>query len=291
MSRFLLFIGAGAVLLMLGGCLLPQQQVQFESRIQSLDQRLRNIEQRPVQQGGQVNNQQLNNIGRQQANLKAELDSLRVDLQTLTGRFEDQQHSMNQLREELTLAQNDLSLKVAQLDNSNSVLPESVAPSAAAAAVPPAPLAPPASEAAPAEAVSAQPVAHAPDPATALYQQALELVQHKGAFSKSRELFTQFIQQYPQHKLAVNAMYWIGETYYGDKKYENAILQFQDVIQKYPQHPKIPAALMKQGLAFYALGDVRNARVILQKVVEQYPATPEADKAQKRLASWQRENH
>ncbi|MEA3464421.1 MAG: tetratricopeptide repeat protein, partial [Thermodesulfobacteriota bacterium] len=83
-----------------------------------------------------------------------------------------------------------------------------------------------------------------------------------------------------------NAMYWIGETYYGDKKYENAILQFQDVIQQHADHPKVPAALTKQGLAFYALGDVNNAQVILQKVITNYPETPEADKAQQRLNSW-----
>ncbi len=293
MSRFPLFIAGGAVCVLLGGCLLPQQQAEFKAQIQSLDQRLRNIEQRPVQQVAQLNDgQQLNNIGRQQANLKAELDSLQVDVQTLTGRLEDQQHNMNQLREELNLAQNDLSLQVAQLMNRKSTepLPPVVQTPSVVSPINPAatPLA-----ASPAS-IPSSPVPAAntqySDAATTLYQQALQLVQHQGEFSQSRELFTKFVQQYPNHSLAVNAMYWIGETYYGDKKYENAILQFQDVIQKHPQHPKVSAALMKQGLAFYALGDVRNAQVILQKVVEQYPATPEADKAQQRLTSWQGQN-
>lgn len=300
MLRFILLIAGCAVVVLLSGCLLPQQQVEFKAEIQSLDQRLRTIEQRPAQQGAQLNDgQQLNNIGRQQANLKAELDSLRVDVQTLVGRLEDQQHNMNQLREELSLAQNDLSLQVAQLANrKNELLPPASKPVVVASApiVPvAAPLVQPganitSTQVPVANNVQVPPALQDSDAATALYQQALQLVQHQGEFSQSRELFTKFIQQYPNHSLAINAMYWVGETYYGDKKYENAILQFQDVIQKYPQHPKVPAALMKQGLAFYALGDVRNARVILQKVVEQYPATPEADKAQERLTSWQGQN-
>ncbi|OQY19624.1 MAG: tol-pal system protein YbgF [Desulfobacteraceae bacterium 4572_35.1] len=301
MSRALFFIANIGMVIMLGGCLLPQQQLQFQSEIRSLDQRLRNIEQHPAQKTAQSDDiQRLNNIGRQQANLKAELDSIRVDLQSLTGQIEDQQHSVNQLRDQLTLAQNDLSLKVAQLDTkvaSATQVPLAAKPvtdtavnviptrngTAVVSTVP--------TRETPPTTVAAVPPVLTPstkisDSSTALYQQALQLVQHQGAFSQSRTLFKQFVDQYPEHKLAVNAMYWIGETYYGDKQYESAILQFQDVIQKYSQHPKVPAALMKQGLAFYALGDVRNAQVILTKVIEKYPNTPEAEKAQQRLDSW-----
>lgn len=276
---------------LLTGCLLPQQQVQFQSDIQSLDQRLRSIEQRPIQQTTQsLDNNQLTTIRHQQANLKAEMDSLRVDVQTLAGRFEDQQHSIQQLRDELTLAQNDLSLQVSTLENratSNSSAP------LAANSTPPAVQVPVIQTPAVVQTVPAaikQPIVAAqstPNTADELYQQALQLVQRGGDFGQSRSLFKQFIQQYPAHDLTVNAMYWIGETYYGDKQYESAILQFQDVIQKYPEHQKIPAALMKQGLAFYALGDTNNAQVILQKVISNYPESPEAQKAQTRLSTWQ----
>jgi len=83
-------------------------------------------------------------------------------------------------------------------------------------------------------------------------------------------------------------MYWIGEGWYGEKKYENAILQFQDVIQKYGEHPKVAAALLKQGLAFHALGDLKNARVILQKLVDTFPLSEEAKKAKEKLAEWKK---
>jgi tol-pal system protein YbgF len=276
---------------LLTGCLLPQQQVQFQSDIQSLDQRLRSIEQRPIQQTTPLlDNNQLTTIRHQQANLKAEMDSLRVDVQTLAGRFEDQQHSIQQLRDELTLAQNDLSLQVSTLENraaSNSPPPP------ATNSTPPviqAPVIKTPAVVQTAASVVKQPIVttqSTPSTADELYQRALQLVQQSGDFGQSRNLFKQFIHQYPTHDLTVNAMYWIGETYYGDKQYESAILQFQDVIQKYPEHQKIPAALMKQGLAFYALGDTNNGQVILQKVISNYPKSPEAQKAQIRLSTWQ----
>nr|WP_320049274.1 tol-pal system protein YbgF [uncultured Desulfuromonas sp.] len=273
---------------------IPQNTSSQTSEITALKNRLAALEQQNLSRSATADTTQLRNIARQQANIKAELDSLRVDLQSLTGRQEDQQHSLMQLREELTLGQNDLGLRVAALEDSQIKTSSVTTPSTAVQTAPPQQVTPPT-----AQPVITPPSAPQPEPEPVvqepsaqnqpdeLYHQALQLVQQGSDFTRSRELFRRFIQTYPQHELAVNALYWIGETLYGDKQYESAILQFQDVIQKYPNHPKIPAALTKQGLAFYALGDVRNAKIILQKVVDNYPQTPEADKAKERLASWQ----
>ncbi|WP_321529966.1 tol-pal system protein YbgF [uncultured Desulfuromonas sp.] len=280
-------------LLLLSSCVPLQQTTSSQdAQINALKQRLTALEQRSTSQPPSTDAAQLRNIARQQANLKAEIDTLRVDLQSLNGRLEDQQHGIMQLRDELTLSQNDLSLRVAALEEAKIQTPAEIVQQPVTPVQPPVVETPTAQPTAPTVAPSqnaqAAPAEPAPqDKPEELYHQALQLVQQGSDFTKSRDLFRQFIQSYPQHDLAVNAMYWIGETLYGDKQYESAILQFQDVIQKYPNHPKMPAALMKQGLAFYALGDVRNAKIILQKVVDNYPQTPEADKAQERLKSWQ----
>jgi tol-pal system protein YbgF len=93
-----------------------------------------------------------------------------------------------------------------------------------------------------------------------------------------------FIEKYPKHDLYINALYWIGESYYGEKRYESAILQFQDVISKYPSTAKAPAALLKQALAFNALGDAENARTTMQKLLEKYPNSQQAAAAKKYLS-------
>ena len=53
------------------------------------------------------------------------------------------------------------------------------------------------------------------------------------------------IQNHPKSSNADNAQFWIGETYYKEKWYEKAILEYQKVIEKYPSGNKAPAALLK----------------------------------------------
>ncbi|RME41643.1 MAG: tol-pal system protein YbgF, partial [Deltaproteobacteria bacterium] len=112
-----------------------------------------------------------------------------------------------------------------------------------------------------------------------VYQKGLDLIRAGTDFAGGRAVMTDFLKRWPDHALAVNATYWIGEAWYGEKKYENAILQFQDVIEKFGDHPKVASALLKQGLAFRALGDAGNAKAIWGKLIERFPKSPEAAKA------------
>jgi tol-pal system protein YbgF len=97
--------------------------------------------------------------------------------------------------------------------------------------------------------------------------------------------FKDFLKKNPKSKLANNAQYWIGESYYALKEYDQAIIEFDAVRSKYPQGDKVPAALLKQGLAFAELGEKVNARLVLQEVVEKYPTTPEAVQARQKMKS------
>ncbi|NMC74068.1 MAG: tol-pal system protein YbgF [Geobacteraceae bacterium] len=105
-----------------------------------------------------------------------------------------------------------------------------------------------------------------------------------GDMQKAREAFTRFVERYPAHDLTPNARYWIGETYYSEKKYEQAILAFQDVIKLYPKKDKAPAALLKQALSFKSLGDVKSSRYVLKKIQDDYPRSLEAKRAKELLA-------
>lgn len=277
------------------GCISACAPLQGNQKLQAdltrVQSRVASLEQQVAQQEKNGANRE---VLRRQAEQSAELDGMRIDIQSINGRIDDQDKALEQLREQISLRQTDLELRVAELEDQlqgtgkskTSVLAtqNEMSPSLPAAdALETASSSDTPSAATPSEAPGQNPPA---DSAEELYREALRLVQQDMRFAESREKFSEFVEQYPQHELAVNAMYWIGETMYGDKKYENAILQFQDVIQMYPQHSKVPAALLKQGLSFYGLGDERNARIILQKVTEKYPDSPEAKKAQERLGKW-----
>ena len=92
-----------------------------------------------------------------------------------------------------------------------------------------------------------------------------------------------FLKRYPGDDLAVNASYWIGETYYAEKAYEKAILQFEELIQKYGEQPKVASAMLKQAMAFESSGDKATGRLLLQRVIERFPLSDEAKKAKKML--------
>ena len=109
----------------------------------------------------------------------------------------------------------------------------------------------------------------------------LEKKDYRLAISRFRD----FLQKHPKSRLASNAQYWIGESHYTLREFDQAILEFDAVRSRYPQAEKVAAALLKQGLAFAELGEKVNARLILQEVVEKYAQSPEAAQAKQKLRS------
>lgn len=104
-----------------------------------------------------------------------------------------------------------------------------------------------------------------------------------GKFDKARDAFQSFLKQYPDTEYSDNAQFWIGECYYFEKKYENAILEYEKVAKNYPDGDKVPYALLKQGIAFLSLGDKASAKLILQRVIKDYPNTNQARTAKATL--------
>jgi len=243
-------------------CVAPQSQLRTEQDLAEMKRRLAELERRTsgVGEDGLLGTMdRLAESGRRLAETQASLDALRVEFQTVNGRLADQDIAMQRLRDELSLIREDLSLRIEALELRLAEM----------AAKPP-----------------VQPATPSPKTVQSpeeLYTRSLALVREGKDMQAAREGFQQFVTSYPQHTLAVNAEYWIGETYYGDKQYKNAILQFQEIIDKYPGHAKVPSALLKQALAFQGLGDKENARLLLEKVVASYPQSPEAGKAREKL--------
>jgi tol-pal system protein YbgF len=115
-----------------------------------------------------------------------------------------------------------------------------------------------------------------------MYKVAYQAFQ-KGDGEGARKKFEAFLKQYPNTQLSGHAQFWIGETYYKEKDFEKAILEYEKAITKYPEDSKVPAALFKQALAFLELGDRTNARNLFRRVIERYPRSGQAEMAKKNL--------
>ena len=188
----------------------------------------------------------------------------------------DQERINDELRQDLSLLRDELSLQVADHEQRLAKL-EAGGGAALPATAEPLPT-PQVTQ--PAVATVLVPSGES---APELYDRALKMIRETQDFSAGRELMEMFLKRYPDHDLAVNAAYWIGETYYAEKNYEQAILQFEEIIQKYGDHPKVASAMLKQALAFESSGDNATARLLLQRVVERFPLSDEAGKAKQKL--------
>jgi tol-pal system protein YbgF len=280
MSRVRL-LGLLFACLLLSGCLVTQQDLQTQRDLLEMKRRLgdaeRSLKELQDDTAGGVR-AHVETLARNQADFQAELDGVRVDLQSTQGRYGDQERINDDLRQDLTMLRDELSLQVVDHERRLALL------ESRGAALQPSPVvvAPAPDVVQPAVVTPAQQTPAA-ESAPALYERALNKIREDQDYPAGRELMELFLNRYPADPLAINAAYWIGETYYAEKAYEKAILQFEDIIQKYGEHPKVASALLKQALAFEATGDKATARLLLQRVVESYPLSGEALKAKAKL--------
>ena len=91
--------------------------------------------------------------------------------------------------------------------------------------------------------------------------------------------FLDFIAKYPRHHLEANAQYWIGEAYYVQRDYRQALAEFQKVPEIAPGSAKAADALLKIGLCQRNLRDEARARQTWQRVVQDFPQSEAAIKA------------
>jgi tol-pal system protein YbgF len=266
--------------LLLSSCVVTEQDLQMQRDLLEMKRRLgeaeRALKELQDDTSGGVR-AHVETLARNQADFQAELDGVRVDLQSMQGRTGDQERINDDLRQELVLMRDELSLQVADHDQRLSLLESGNSPAGkTVTAAPPVP-------------VPVQPVAKTPvvtpvgESAPELYERALKTIREERDFAKGREMMETFLKRYPENDLAVNAAYWIGESYYAEKDYEQSILKFEEVIEKYGEHPKVASAMLKQALAFEASGDKATGRLLLQRVIERYPLSDEAKKAKQKL--------
>jgi tol-pal system protein YbgF len=232
-------------------------------------------------------------VRQKQADLETQVDAVKADMQRLGGTVEEGKHysqkasddvialqetltthigknaqEVRHLQEEVGMIKTMLGMKVTEPSAAPDLKLREDFPPAAAPVSPPANLAN---------------VAGSVDPEE-LYNSAYSKLT-KGDYKGSREEFKKFLELFPQTEYSDNAQFGIGEAYYKEKKYEEAILEYEEVVKKFPQGNKLPDAMLKQAFSFIALNDGNSAKLLLQKIIERFPASEQAEIARAKLRS------
>lgn len=105
----------------------------------------------------------------------------------------------------------------------------------------------------------------------------------KGSYDLALREFQEYLNNFPGTDLADNATYWIGECYYRQRRFRQAVEQFDAVLERYPRSDKVAAATLKKGYAHLELGERSQGVVQLRHVIRQYPTSDEANLARQRL--------
>jgi tol-pal system protein YbgF len=121
-----------------------------------------------------------------------------------------------------------------------------------------------------------------PSTDTALLSEGLDKLNKKN-YVAARENFSLLLKNFSKSDLLDEAQFYIAESYFSEKWYEKAILEYQVVIAKYSKSSKRPAALYKQALSFELIGDAVNAKARYKDLVHVYPSSSQAALARKKL--------
>jgi len=260
------------ILILLGGCAALQSDIRLLDR--KVSQQKKEIQQ----------------IRQKQADLDTRLDALQMELQRIRGSMEESKHyaqmasddvislseeftshikkqeeDLNQLQEEIRTMKSLLGVKVSAQKDEAIFAPGNKV-SELTTTIPPGNLAK---------------VTGVPDPEE-LYSDAYSKLS-RGDFQDARKDFKKFLELFPQTEYSDNAQFWIGECYYREKKYEEAILEFEEVIKRFPHGNKLPDALLKQAFSFIAINDTNSAKLILRKIIDRYPTSAQAEIANAKL--------
>jgi len=280
------WVFAAIGLLLAAGCATQDEMFTLDDRLSALEQRQETQAREQRRLTSQLNSYSETrlsddqNLRSQAATLRVDIDALRQEIQRLKGRLEESLYAINQKIAALDNSARQRQQKIDRADTlsgenrarinhiENYLNFEKARGTASAGSVPTPGNAPVKPE--------------KPLPEDDLYLSAKSLMD-QGEYDAARKGFVDLIQRFPRSGHADNAQFWIGESYYKEKWFEKAILEYQKVIEKYPKGNKVRASLLKQGFAFLNLGDSANARLILKELVRKYPKSNEAAIARKKL--------
>ncbi len=105
----------------------------------------------------------------------------------------------------------------------------------------------------------------------------------KGNYDLAIEGFRLYREQFSDSPLADNALYWVGECYFSQKKFAEAMATFNEVILLYPKGDRVAASYLKKGFCLLEMGQKEEALAVFKLLVSKFPLEEEAKIAQQKI--------
>jgi tol-pal system protein YbgF len=94
-------------------------------------------------------------------------------------------------------------------------------------------------------------------------------------WDEALHILSALLSVHPGSALAEQATYWRGEVHYAQRRYREALIDFEAVALR-PSGSKAAEALLKLGLCHQRLGDPLSAERYFRQLREQYPSSDAA---------------
>jgi len=219
-----------------------------------------------------------------QANTGSRIDTMAQQSQGLSDNLQDVQSRVGKLSQQLTDMQNLLQSIDAKISGTAPATPAATGfPSGGGSANPGpgatnAPGAPGGYEGAAPNAPAGLP----PISADTLYSNALRDFT-SGKYDLARQEFDDYIKNFPSNDLASNSQFYIGELFYAQKDFKDAITAYDAVLENYPHSFKLAASEYQKAVSELELGLKAAGVRDLREVVRKFPGSDESRRAEAKL--------
>ncbi len=104
-----------------------------------------------------------------------------------------------------------------------------------------------------------------------------------GNYEAARASLREYLAAAPGGNEAADAMFLVADSYFKEKFYEEAILEYQNTIETWPDSPRIPLCQLNQAIALLKIGKPNEASLFFESLIEAYPDSSEAATAKEHL--------
>jgi TolA-binding protein len=116
-------------------------------------------------------------------------------------------------------------------------------------------------------------------PAGKVFRSGLQAMQSRD-YAAAVDRFGYLQKKFPHSDLQEPAAYFSASALNEMGKYDQAILQYNDLVMRYPKGKYAGEALLREAQDFIQINDKVDARLTLQKLINDQPGTPQAATAQ-----------